>query len=68
MLQGTDFQSAQGLLEALVQILSDIPLETLTITFHQWIERLQRCIVGQGEYMEQRSISLQNFLLQANGN
>jgi hypothetical protein len=34
VLQGTEFQTAEGLPEAVVQILSDIPLERLMATFH----------------------------------
>jgi hypothetical protein len=50
MLQGTEFQAAEELLQAVFQILSDIPLETLMTTFHRWMERLQACIDGHGEY------------------
>jgi hypothetical protein len=32
-------------------IVSEISLETLIATFHQWMEMLQRCIDG-GEYVE----------------
>jgi hypothetical protein len=52
MVQETEFQTAEELLEAVVQILSDIPLETLMVIFHQWMERLQACIDGHGEYVE----------------
>jgi hypothetical protein len=49
MLEGTEFQTAEQLFEAMVQILSDIPLETLMVTFYQWMEKLQACITGHGE-------------------
>jgi hypothetical protein len=52
MLQGTEFQTAKELFEARIQILSDIRLETLMATFHQWVERLQACIDRYGEYTE----------------
>jgi hypothetical protein len=52
MLQGAQFPTAEELLEAVVQILSDIPLQTLVATFHQWMDRLQAYIDGPGEYME----------------
>jgi hypothetical protein len=52
MLQGTEFQTAEELLEAMVQILSDIPLEKLMATFLQWMEALQRCVDGHGEYVK----------------
>jgi hypothetical protein len=52
MLQRTEFQTVDRLLEAAVQILSDIPLETLMATFHQRLGSLQACINGDGEYVE----------------
>jgi hypothetical protein len=52
MFQGIEFQTAEELLEAVVQILSDIPLGTLMTTFHQWMEKLQTWIDGHGEYVE----------------
>jgi hypothetical protein len=52
MFQGTEFQTAYELPEAMVQILSDIPLDTLIATVHQWMKRLQACIDGHGEYEE----------------
>jgi hypothetical protein len=36
----------------MVRILADIPLETLITTFHEWLQRLQACIDGDGEYVE----------------
>jgi hypothetical protein len=50
MFQGTEFQNTEEFREAVVQILSDIPLETLMVTFRQWMERLQARIDGHGEY------------------
>jgi hypothetical protein len=47
-LQGTEFQTAEELLEVVVDLLSEI----LMATFHQWMERLQACIDGHGEYVE----------------
>jgi hypothetical protein len=52
MLQGTEFQTAEELLEAGVQILSDIPLETLMAIFYQWMERVRACVDGCGEDVE----------------
>jgi hypothetical protein len=52
MLQGTEFQIAEGPLESVVQILGDIPLETLMATFYQRMESLQAGIDGHGEYVE----------------
>jgi hypothetical protein len=31
-----------------VRVLADIPLETLMAIFHQWLQRLQACIDGDG--------------------
>jgi hypothetical protein len=50
------FQTAEELLEAVVQILSHLPLAILMATFHQWMERLQACISGRGEYVKSISI------------
>jgi hypothetical protein len=52
LLQGTEFQTAKELLDEVVRILADIPLETLMATFHEWLQRLQACIDGDGEYVE----------------
>jgi hypothetical protein len=52
MLQGTEFQTAEELLEAAAQILSDIPLERLMATLHQYMNRLQACLDGHGENVE----------------
>jgi hypothetical protein len=51
-LQGSEFDNAEELLDAKVKILSAISLETLLATFHQWMERLQACVDGEGEYVE----------------
>jgi hypothetical protein len=48
LLQGTDFQTAEELLDGVVRILADIPLETLTATFHEWLLSLQACIDSDG--------------------
>jgi hypothetical protein len=52
LLQGTEFQTAEEFLDGVVRILADIPLETLMATFHEWFQRLQACIDGDGEYVE----------------
>jgi hypothetical protein len=52
LLQGTEFQTAEELLDGVVRILADVPLETLMATFHEWLQRLQACIDGDGEYVE----------------
>jgi hypothetical protein len=44
--------TAEEFLEAVVHILSEIPLKTLIVMFYQWMERLQACIDGSGKYME----------------
>jgi hypothetical protein len=52
LLQGREFQSAEELLDEVVRILADIPLETLMATFHQRLQRPQACIDGDTEYVE----------------
>jgi histone-lysine N-methyltransferase SETMAR len=68
MLQGAEFQTAEELLEVVVQILSDSPLKTLMTTFYQWMEKFQVSIDGHGEYVESKSILLQKLLLKSNRN
>jgi transposase len=51
-LQGSEFQTVEELLAAVVGILHAIPTETLISTFHEWIRRLQTCIGIDGEYVE----------------
>jgi hypothetical protein len=48
----TEFHTAEELLDGVVQILADIPLETLMATFHEWLQRLQACIDGDREYVK----------------
>jgi hypothetical protein len=45
-------QTAEELLDGVIRILADIPLETLMATFHKWLQRLQACIDGDEEYVE----------------
>jgi hypothetical protein len=52
LLQGTEFQTAEEVLNGVVRILADIPLETLMATFHEWLQRLQACVDGDGEYVK----------------
>jgi hypothetical protein len=52
LLQGIEFQTAEELLDGVVRILADIPLESLMATFHEWLQRLQACIDGDREYVE----------------
>jgi hypothetical protein len=49
---GTESQTAEEFLEAVIQILSDIPRDTLMVIFHQWVERLQACIDGHEDCVE----------------
>jgi hypothetical protein len=52
LLQGTEFQTVEELLDVVVRILAGIPLEALMATFHEWLQRLQAYINGDGEYVE----------------
>jgi hypothetical protein len=51
-LQEAEFQSPDELLDSVVQIVTYIPPDTLMATFHSWMDRLQACIDGGGEYVE----------------
>jgi hypothetical protein len=51
-LQGSDFQTVEELLAAVVGILNAIPSETLIGTFHEWIRKLQTGIHTDGQYVE----------------
>jgi hypothetical protein len=51
-LQGSEFQTMEELLAAVVGILNAISSETLTPTFHEWIRRLQKYLGTDGEYVE----------------
>jgi hypothetical protein len=51
-LQESEFQTAEELLAAVVEILSAIPTETLMNAFHEWIRKLQSCVDTDGEYVE----------------
>jgi hypothetical protein len=52
-LQGSEFQTVEQLLAAVVGILNAIPTQTLISTFHEWMRRLQACIDTDGEYVEE---------------
>jgi hypothetical protein len=52
LFQGTEFQTAEELLDGVVRIQADVPLETFMAAFHEWLQRLQACIDGDGEYVE----------------
>jgi hypothetical protein len=49
---GSESDSAEELLDPVVNILRVTSPETLLGTFRQWIERLQACIDSEGEYFE----------------
>jgi hypothetical protein len=68
MLQGTEFRTAEELLEAMVQILSDIPLETLMTRFHQWMERLRYLLMVMENMWNKEVSYFKNFCLSPTGN
>jgi transposase len=68
LLQGTEFQTAEELFDAVVRILADIPLETLMATFHKWLQRLQAFIDRDGEYVESTFFDSKNFSRISTGN
>jgi hypothetical protein len=49
MFQGAEFPTAEALLEAVIQIMSEMRLETLIATFRQGMKRLQACVDNPGE-------------------
>jgi hypothetical protein len=49
---GSEFDSAEELLDAVVNMLRVTSPETLLGTFRQWTERPQACIDSEGEYVE----------------
>jgi hypothetical protein len=51
-LQGSEFDSVEQLLDTVVKILSAISPERLLATFHEWMDRPQACIDGEGEYVD----------------
>jgi hypothetical protein len=51
-LQGSEFQTMEGLLTVVVEIWNGIPPETLSTIFHEWIRRLQTSIDTDAEYVE----------------
>jgi hypothetical protein len=48
MLQGSEFQSVEELLEVIVRILNAIPTDILIGIFHDWIKKLKACIDNDG--------------------
>jgi hypothetical protein len=58
-LQGTEFQTAEELLEAAVQILS----ETLIATFHQWMESLRPVLIVTENMWNKEVFYSKNFCL-----
>jgi hypothetical protein len=46
------FESPEGLLDAVMTILSHIPHKTLLVTFHKWMAMLQFYIDTNREYVE----------------
>jgi hypothetical protein len=55
VLQGSSFDEpdeSDELLSAIPEILSGVDRETLNAVFQEWMIRLQKCIDGNGEYVE----------------
>jgi hypothetical protein len=52
LLQEKEFQTTEELLGGVVRIMANISLGTLIARFHEWLQRLQACIDGDGEYVE----------------
>jgi hypothetical protein len=50
-LMGYRTETASGLLVRIRVILAEIPRETLNAVFLKWMERLQKCVQVDGEYV-----------------
>ena len=49
-LQGSQFETSHQLLEAITDIISSIPKETLNSVFEEWMDRLQFVVDNGGEF------------------
>jgi hypothetical protein len=56
LLQATEFQTPEELLDAVVRILTDIPLETLMAIFHEWLQRLQAALTVMENMSDKHSL------------
>jgi hypothetical protein len=52
MLEGSSFDEPDELLFVIQEILRGVDRETLDEVFQEWMIRLQKCIDGNGEYVE----------------
>jgi hypothetical protein len=52
VLQGTSLEGRDKFLSAIQAILRGVDLETLNAVFQEWMIRLEKCIDGNGEYVE----------------
>jgi hypothetical protein len=50
-LMGYRAETPSELLVRIRVILAEIPRETLTVVFLEWMERLQKCVQVDGEYV-----------------
>lgn len=51
-MEGKNFESDEELFDAASNVLRCIPNTTLRDVYHEWIQRLKRCIEMNGEYVE----------------
>jgi uncharacterized protein (DUF2236 family) len=68
LLQRTEFQTTAELLDRVVRILADIPLETLMTIFHEWLQRLQHALTVMGNMWNKHSLIQKNFRRISTGN
>jgi transposase len=52
MLHRSSFDELNELLSVIQKFLSEVDRETLDVVFQKWMIRLQKCIDGNGEYVE----------------
>jgi hypothetical protein len=51
-LAGASFADTDELLEAVMIVLDEIEKVTLEAVFLEWMDRLRRCIITNGEYID----------------
>ena len=52
MLSGNKYTSRSSLGSVIYQCLQQIPKEDYLSAFHDWVERLQKCVSVKGEYFD----------------
>jgi len=53
-MKGMHYPDAKTLLSEVKRILAEFPAEKLSSVFDEWMDRLQKCVDLNGEYVEPR--------------